>query len=109
MAEFAVEIPDGDIDRVITAMCANYKYASQIDNPSFDPSLEPPDPEIPEKITNPETQQQFANRMTREYLMNNTYTHEANVARSNAAANVAPPPDIVDPQLSSPDDTPLYG
>ena len=28
--QFCVDIADGDVDRVITAMCANYNYQTQI-------------------------------------------------------------------------------
>ena len=40
MASFSIEIADDQVDRVITAMCANYHYRAQISNPDFDPALE---------------------------------------------------------------------
>ena len=73
MATFCVEIADESVGRVITAMCANYGYQAMISNPNWNPA-EPTDPVTnPEQIPNPETPDQFANRMTRDYLMNNTH------------------------------------
>ena len=46
--QFCVDIADGDVDRVITAMCANYNYQTEIPNPDFNPDL-PVDPD-----TNPQ-------------------------------------------------------
>ena len=37
MAVFSVNISDEDVGRVITAVCGNYGYQSQIENPNFDP------------------------------------------------------------------------
>jgi len=97
MVQFSVEIPDGDVDRVITAMCVNYRYAAQVPNPDFDPLLDPPDPGVASTIQNPETPHQFANRMTREYLMHNTHAYEVQQAKSDAAHNVPTPPSVTDP------------
>ena len=44
MAQFCVDIADDDVERVITAMCANYKYQTHVPNPNFDPEL-PEDPD----------------------------------------------------------------
>ena len=95
MAEFCVSIADGDVNRVIEAMCANYGYQAEIPNPNFDPEL-PVDPSTnPENITNPETSFQFANRMTRDYLMNNTVAYE--LRKEKEAVPQPTPPDITDP------------
>ena len=95
MAVFSVNIDDADVGRVISAMCANYGYETEINNPDWNPSL-PVDPETnPEKITNPETQSQFANRMTRDYLMSNTVAYELKVERENVPKPT--PPNITDP------------
>jgi len=95
MAVFSVNIDDADVGRVISAMCANYGYESQIDNPNWNPSL-PVDPETnPQKVANPETQSQFANRMTRDYLMSNTVAYELRVERENVPKPT--PPNITDP------------
>lgn len=95
MAQFCVNIADDDVDRVINAMCSNYGYQPNVANPDFDPNAET-GPDNPEYITNPETSFQFANRMTRDYLMNNTVAHEAKQARE--ALSQPSPPDISDPQ-----------
>ena len=95
MAEFCVTIADGDVNRVIDAMCANYGYQAEIPNPAFDPEL-PVDPATnPENITNPETSHQFSNRMTRDFLMQNTVSHELKLEK--AAVPQPTPPDITDP------------
>ena len=95
MAVFSVNIDDADVARVITAVCGNYGYQPEINNPDWNPSL-PVDPETnPERIPNPETQSQFANRMTRDYLMSNTVAYELKVERENVPTPT--PPNITDP------------
>ena len=86
MAIFSVEIPDEDTDRVVAAVCSNYRYTSQIENPDFDDDLES-GPDNLETIDNPESQAQFANRMTREFLMNHTHSYELKIAKENAASS----------------------
>jgi len=94
--EFCVDIADADVERVITAMCANYNYKTEVPNPNFDPEL-PPDPDTnPQIIPNPETRYQFTNRMGREYLMNNTVSYELKLEKE--AVPKPTPPDITDPQ-----------
>ncbi len=95
MAVFSVNIDDNDIDRVIGAICSNYGYQAQLSNPNFDPS-QPVDPETnPEGIANTETPRQFANRMTRDFLMSNTIAYELKVQRENVTQPT--PPNITDP------------
>tara|TARA_A100001515_G_scaffold118347_1_gene100559 strand:+ start:158 stop:448 length:291 start_codon:yes stop_codon:yes gene_type:complete len=94
MAQFCVIIADADVDRVITAMCANYNYEAEVANPSFDPS-QPSDPiHNPAKIPNPETRNQFANRMTRDFLINNTTAYE--LKKEKEAVPTPTPPVIND-------------
>ena len=67
-------------------------YEAEIDNPSWNPS----DPEAnPQRISNPETQSQFANRMTRDYLMSNTVAYELKLERESVPKPT--PPNITDP------------
>ena len=97
MATFCVEIADASVGRVITAMCANYHYRAMIANPNFNPE-ESVDPDTnPDQIPNPETTYQFANRMTRDYLMNNTHAYEVQQAKAEAGKDVPPPPPVIDP------------
>ena len=96
MAIFSVEIPDEDTDRVVDAVCYNYSYDTQIQNPDFDDDLES-GPDNLEIIDNPESQAQFANRMTREFLMNHTHSYELKIARESAASSVEGPPAITNP------------
>ena len=96
MAQFCINIADADVNRVITAMCNNYGYQSQVPNPAFAPEL-PVDPDTnPESIPNPESSFQFANRMTRDFLMNNTIAYE--IKKEKAAVPQPTPPDITDPE-----------
>jgi hypothetical protein len=96
MAIFSVEIPDEGTDRVVVAICSNYRYTSQIENPDFDDDLES-GPDNLEIIDNPESQAQFANRMTREFLMNHTYSYELKIAKESVASSVESPPAITNP------------
>ena len=96
--QFCVDIADDDVERVITAMCANYKYQSQVPNPNFDPEL-PEDPDTnPRNIPNPESRYQFVNRMGRDFLINNTVTYE--LKKEKEAVPKPPAPNITDPQNS---------
>ena len=96
MAQFCVDIADSDVDRVITAMCANYKYQTYVPNPNFDIEL-PSDPDTnPENIPNPETRYQFVNRMGRDFLVNNTIAYE--IKKEKEAVPKPSAPNITDPQ-----------
>ena len=105
MASFSVEIADDQVERVIAAMCGNYHYQLQISYPDYDPALEDRegdsyDPSTnPELIDNPETPYQFANRLTREYLQNNTTSYELQQAKIAAKASQVAPPAITDPAV----------
>tara|TARA_B100000745_G_C19851376_1_gene282782 strand:- start:8 stop:325 length:318 start_codon:yes stop_codon:yes gene_type:complete len=105
MASFTIEIADNQVERVITALCANYNYNSQISNPDYDPSLEVEEGEDydpatnPETLDNPETSYSFANRMVREYLINNTKAHEIQQLKANAVSAMADNPTISDPSV----------
>jgi len=94
MAAFTIDIADDDVSRVITAMCANYGYKTEIENPAFDLD-QPASDENPETIPNPETPNQFANRMTRDFLMQNTVSYEIKVEKENIPP--VTPPVIIDP------------
>ncbi len=95
MAQFCIAIADSDVSRVVTAVCKNYGYSSTIPNPNYDPEL-PEDPTTnPSTISNPESDFQFANRMTRDFLMNHTVSYELQVEKQNVPQPT--PPDITDP------------
>ena len=97
MANFCIEIPDENVGRVIDALCANYKYRAQIENPDFN-SIEEPHPDTnPELIDNPETAGEFANRMTRDFLINHTRAHEVRQAKEDAIKNISISPVIINP------------
>ena len=94
MAQFSIEIADDDIDRVISAVCANYNYEAQIANPDFDPSQEESETN-PRSITNPESGFQFANRMVRNFLVDHTVSHEKKQQRESL-------PEVQNPSISDP-------
>ncbi len=95
MAVFSVNISDSDVARVIAAVCGNYGYQEFVENVNFDPSL-PPHPETnPETVLNSETPSQFANRKTRDFLMENTVAYEIKVGKDNIPKPI--PPSITDP------------
>ena len=95
MAVFSVNIDDSDVARVITAVCGNYGYQAQIENPNFNPSVDIDPQTNPETIANPESQSQFANRKTRDFLMENTVAYELRLERENIPKPT--PPNITDP------------
>tara|TARA_R110002012_G_scaffold114455_1_gene261206 strand:+ start:28 stop:321 length:294 start_codon:yes stop_codon:yes gene_type:complete len=90
MAQFSVIIADADVSRVITALCANYGYQANIPNPNFNPSLPVDASTNPESIPNPETSNKFANRMTRNFLMENTVAYELKIEKENVPQPTPP-------------------
>ena len=91
MANFAIEIPDEQVERIITALCANYQYNATISDPHSD---NPQD-----SIDNPQTPYQFANERVREYLIENTISYEAKLDRQQAIIGLDAPPMITDPTI----------
>lgn len=96
MVQFCITIADTDVDRVITAMCANYGYQPNVENPNFSPDWPVDSESNPEYVSNPETASEFSNRMTRDFLMNNTIAHEVKLQKENITQPMAP--DISNPQ-----------
>ena len=94
MAQFCIDIADEDVERVITALCDTYGRPAMVENPDFDPSEEE-GPDNPRQIPNPETPNEFANRKTRDFLMEVTVSHELKNERNNLPQPT--PPNITDP------------
>ena len=67
MAQFCIDIADEDVERVITALCDTYGRPAMVENPDFDPSEEE-GPDNPREIPNPETPNEFANRIVRKFI-----------------------------------------
>jgi hypothetical protein len=87
MAQFAINIPDDHVGRVVEAMCGVYGYSDYIDNPDFNSNA--PESEVnPRLITNPEGRGQFANRKVREFLIENVRAHETRIAADAAREGV---------------------
>ena len=114
MAVFSVEIADADVNRVLTAIAANYSRPDQvanpayatIENPNFDPAIEENEDTNPRfvsngepaTIDNPETVPQFANRIVRQLLSEHVQAHEIRAAKQAAADAVDTSVNISDPQ-----------
>ena len=96
MAQFAIEIDDADVGRVLTAIAVNYSRPSQIPNPDFDPDAEVL---VDEMIDNPETMAQFANRIVRQFLSEHVAAYELNAARQAAVDAANTSVNINDPAL----------
>tara|TARA_B110001454_G_scaffold170965_1_gene161562 strand:- start:56 stop:412 length:357 start_codon:yes stop_codon:yes gene_type:complete len=117
MAQFAIEIADEDVSRVLGAIAANYNRPVTVMNPAYDPNVtianpnyDPseeetpsnpsiiPDPNQIEFIDNPETLPQFANRIVRQFLAEHVAAHEIKAAKEAAAAAANTSVNIFDPQ-----------
>jgi len=104
MALFSVEISDADVPRVLAAIAANYRRPEQVPNPDYvdgatipnpdfseeeiegpENSREIPDPANAPMTENPESTPQFANRMVREFLLDNVRSFEVSEAKRQAA------------------------
>lgn len=95
MAVFSINIDDSDVNRVTTAVCANYGYKPEIENPNFDPEQDQDPISNPLMIDNLETSSQFANRKTRDFLMEHTVAYEIKVQKEGISQ--PSPPSITDP------------
>lgn len=96
MAQFAIEIADADVGRVLTAIASNYRRPAQVPNPDFDPDA---DVLVDEMIDNPESMSQFANRIVRQFLSEHVAAYELNAARAAAVAAANTEVSINDPEL----------
>lgn len=101
MAQFSIEIADGDVSRVLMAIAANYRRQATVENPNFDSNLPVDQDTNPETIENPETLYQFANRIVRNFLSENVKAYEVQEAKRLAAEQASQnnTPVINDPQL----------
>jgi|TARA_R110000851_G_scaffold307931_1_gene466648 hypothetical protein len=95
MAQFAIEIADEDVARVLGAVAANYNRPEKVANPDYDPNAENP---VDELIDNPETLPQFANRIVRQFLAEHVTSYEVRSAKEAAAAAADTAVNIFDPQ-----------
>ena len=98
MAQFALEIADADVQRVMDAVAANYNYQTQVSNPDFDEELEENPLTNPRMIDNPENVYVFANKVVRKFLSDNVRAYEDKLAKEAAAAAVDASVAISDPQ-----------
>jgi len=98
MAAFTIEIGDSDVERVLTAVCSNYGWQEEVDNPDFNADL-PIDDTNKLKVANPETGPQFANRMVRKFLSDHVVSHERRKAKEQALQSLSTSVSISDPEL----------
>ena len=111
MAVFSVEIADADVQRVLDALAANYRWSENVSNPDYPTQFEydedgiaitPVDDdgnEIPPSIENPETKGMFANRMVRRFLSDHVVSHEIAAAKKQALDSLNTNININDPQV----------
>ena len=97
MAQFSIEIADADVDRVMSAVAANYNWLENVENPDFD-SSEDVSETNPKTIPNPENQYVFTNRMVREFLADHVRAYEIRIAKKAAENALNTSIDISDPQ-----------
>ena len=95
MAQFAIDIADENVNRVLDAIAANYNRPETVSNPSFDSSL-PESESNPRTIDNPESKAAFSNRIVREFLAEHVYAHEQQLAIQAVESPVSVT--ITDPQ-----------
>lgn len=87
MAIFSVSIDDNDVDRVINAICKNYNRPDRVQDPQNPAHY----------IENPEHPSVFANRIVREFLVDNVKKVEIEEARAKLEEQIRNPV-INDPQ-----------
>lgn len=86
MAVFSIEIADSDVERVINAVCANYKRPDNIvDNNG-------------NTIENPESKAVFANKMVRQFLSDHVQKYEIDLLKKQIENSITLPT-INDPQV----------
>jgi hypothetical protein len=81
MATFSVEIADQDVNRVIEALCVNYKRPDEVDGE-----------------TNTESKSAFANRIVRQFLSEHVRKYELDELKKTLEDNISTPT-ITDPQI----------
>ena len=89
MAVFSVNISDEDVGRVISAVCGNYGYQAQVENPDFDPSTALDAQTNPETILNPESESQTS------------YSEHSEGCASSRSQTSPAPPQIYHPCFQS--------
>ena len=88
MAIFSIEIEDSDVERVINAVCANYKRPEYIvDNNGIN-------------VENPESKFVFANKMVRQFLSDHVKKYEIDLLKKQIEESITPP-NINDPQANN--------
>jgi len=86
MAVFSIEIADSNVERVINAVCANYKRPDNIvDNNG-------------NTIENPESKAVFANKMVRQFLSDHVQKYEIDLLKQQIENSITLPT-INDPQV----------
>ena len=89
MAQFCIDIADEDVERVITALCDTYGRPAMVENPDFDPSEEE-GPDNPREIPNPETPNEFANRMVRAFISEVTVAYAIKIEKEHLPSPTPP-------------------
>ena len=83
-----IEVATPDVNRVLNAIALNYKRKEKVPNPAFDPGQSEHPVQNPATIDNPESKEDFLNKVVRQFLTDNVCGHEVRDAKRNAAVGV---------------------
>lgn len=86
MAIFSIEIADGDVERVIDSLCANYKRPDTIIDSNGN------------TVDNPESKPVFANRMVREFIGDHVRRYQLDLLKKQLEESINSPT-ITDPYI----------
>jgi hypothetical protein len=90
MPSIIIDIDNRDVARVRNAVSKNFNRKSKVPNPSFD-NRRPEHPiSNPRQIDNPESEDDFINRIIREFLIEHVKSAEIKEARRQASENINP-------------------
>ena len=79
MANITIQIPDAQMTNVVSAFTQMYGYQDTIPDPDPDPAKNG------KPIPNPETKQQFTQRLIRNYIKDTVASHQGQQAQQQAA------------------------
>lgn len=85
MAEIIIELDPQDEARIFAAVAQNFNRPAKVPNPSFDPGRPENPGNNPREIDNPESLEDFTNRILREFLQEHVTAFERRDARRQAA------------------------
>lgn len=85
MPQIIIDIDQQDVARVYAAVAKNFNRPDRVPNPTFDAGQAEHPIFNPREIDNPESLQDFTNRIVREFLQEHVTAYEKREARQQAA------------------------